>query len=108
MRQSEKVVARTPPVPDHTGNSVDGYSAGASRHQIDKERASPSSSTRRSAGPKLPSSFRTVRAVASYCAVSSKTVRRWIDDGDLIAHRLGRALRIADDDLQAFLRRHRG
>ena len=38
-----------------------------------------------------------IREVAEYCAVSDKTVRRWIDRRQLRAHRLGRQWRIAPD-----------
>jgi excisionase family DNA binding protein len=41
--------------------------------------------------------------VAEYCAVSDKTVRRWIDRKQLRAHHLGRQWRIASEDLESFL-----
>jgi excisionase family DNA binding protein len=41
--------------------------------------------------------------VAEYCAVSEKTVRRWIDSKQLRALRLGRQWRIAPEDLESFL-----
>jgi excisionase family DNA binding protein len=47
--------------------------------------------------------FRTVREVAALCRVSGRTVRRWIGEGELTVHRLGRRVLIADEDLQAFL-----
>lgn len=62
----------------------------------------------RSADLKPPSGFRTVAEVARYCGVSEKTVRRWNAAGELRVHRLGRSIRVADEDLQAFLRRQRG
>ena len=43
-----------------------------------------------------------IREVAEYCAVSDKTVRRWIDRKQLRAHQLGRQWRIAPDDLETF------
>nr|WP_237180370.1 helix-turn-helix domain-containing protein [Roseomonas haemaphysalidis] len=46
--------------------------------------------------------------VATRLAVSTKTVRRSITQGDLRVHRLGRQIRISEEDLQAFLARHRG
>jgi excisionase family DNA binding protein len=46
--------------------------------------------------------------VAARLAVSTKTVRRSITQGDLRVHRLGRQIRISEEDLQAFLARHRG
>lgn len=52
----------------------------------------------------LPSiQFHTVAEVANQLKVSEKQVRRWIGAGELVAHRLGRQLRIADSDLRAFL-----
>ena len=38
--------------------------------------------------------------VAGICGVSTKTVRRWIERGDLAVHRLGHQLRVAPDDLE--------
>jgi len=49
----------------------------------------------------------TITDVADRLQVSSKTVRRWIDAGDLVAHRLGRQLRISEQDLQVFIRSRR-
>ena len=55
------------------------------------------------AGPR----FFTIAAVAALLAVSVRTVRRWIRRGDLVAHRFGMAVRIADSDLRAFIARQR-
>lgn len=49
-----------------------------------------------------------VAEVAARLAVSTKTVRRSITQEDLRVHRLGRQIRISEEDLQAFLARHRG
>ena len=46
----------------------------------------------------------TVSEVAEVCRVSDRTVRRWIERGELPAHRLGRQLRISEKDLKIFLR----
>jgi len=43
----------------------------------------------------------TIPEVADYLKISTKTVRRWIDRGDLHAYRVGRQLRIAEEDLSA-------
>ncbi len=51
--------------------------------------------------------FYTVREVAANLLVSEKTVRRWIDVGELTAHRLGRQIRISEADLLAFIRTRR-
>ena len=52
--------------------------------------------------------FYTVAQIAEILDVSQRTVRRWIDSGELIAHRLGRNLRISGGDFDAFLIRRRG
>lgn len=46
----------------------------------------------------------TITDVAEVLQVSTKTVRRWIANGDLPAHRLGRQWRIAPAELERFLR----
>ena len=48
-----------------------------------------------------------VESVAELLDVSTKTVRRWIDQKLLPVHRLGRQLRISEPDLAAFLVRAR-
>lgn len=45
----------------------------------------------------------TVEEVARRLNTSTKTVRRRIADGDLPVHRIGRAHRISETDLQTFL-----
>jgi len=45
----------------------------------------------------------TVKAVAEALDVSSRTVRRWIENGDLAVHRVDSVVRVAEDDLRAFL-----
>ena len=49
----------------------------------------------------------TIGQTAEVLQVSTKTIRRWIKNGDLIAHRFGRQLRIGESDLQAFIRMRR-
>ena len=44
---------------------------------------------------------------ADQLGVSEKTIRRTIQRGDLVAHRIGRLLRIAEGDLAAFVAQHR-
>jgi excisionase family DNA binding protein len=48
-----------------------------------------------------------VEEVARLLDVCTKTVRRWICRGDIHVHRVGRNLRIAEEDLQTFLNRNR-
>jgi len=50
----------------------------------------------------------TLEQVSERLQVSVKTVRRWIDAGDLVTHRFGRGLRVSEDDLQVFIRMRRG
>jgi excisionase family DNA binding protein len=52
--------------------------------------------------------FFTIGEVAERLRVATRTVRRWIEAGDLVAHRIGGVLRIAESDLRAFLALHRG
>lgn len=56
---------------------------------------------------KLPTCL-TVREAAEQLSVSDKSIRRWISAGALRHHRLGAAIRIAEEDLAAFFaaRRH--
>lgn len=50
----------------------------------------------------------TIADVALRLQVSTKTVRRWIGAGALPVHRLGRLLRISEQDLAVFLARQHG
>lgn len=50
-----------------------------------------------------PSRMRPIRGVAEFFGVSVKTVRRWIESGELKAHQLGRQWRIAPEDIERFL-----
>ena len=54
----------------------------------------------------LPTLF-TLDQTAEVLQVSTKTIRRWIKNGDLIAHRLGGQWRISETDLQSFIRMRR-
>lgn len=45
--------------------------------------------------------------VAQQLGVSTKTIRRWLLAGYLSCHRLGRQIRIAEDELAAFIRNSR-
>jgi excisionase family DNA binding protein len=51
--------------------------------------------------------FFTVNEVAEIVGVSVRTVRRWITSRDLVAHHIGAVVRIAENDLKAFLAQHR-
>jgi len=50
----------------------------------------------------------TIIDIALRLQVSTKTVRRWIDAGALPVHRLGRLLRVSEQDLAVFLARQHG
>ena len=54
----------------------------------------------------LPTLF-TIKQTAKLLNASTKTIRRWIDAGDLIAHRIGHQFRISEPDLQAFIKTRR-
>lgn len=49
----------------------------------------------------------TVNQAADLLQVSARTIRRWMTEGDLASHQLGRCRRIAQPDLEAFLRQRR-
>jgi len=51
-------------------------------------------------------SYQTVKEVADRLKVGEATVRHWIREGDLRAIDIGKGWRIADTDLDAFLRAH--
>ena len=49
-----------------------------------------------------PPDFLTVDQVAARLGVSVKTIRRWVQNGDLAHHRFGRQVRISPTDLRSF------
>lgn len=49
----------------------------------------------------------TINEVARREAVSARTVRRQIENGDLPYYRIGRAIRVSEEDLAAMLKRAR-
>ena len=51
-----------------------------------------------------PETLLKIEDVATLCRVSEKTVRRWIDAGDLPAAKLGAQWRIRPRDLELFIR----
>ncbi len=55
----------------------------------------------------VPKAFYSVAEVADLLGVNKRTIRRWIDQGKLVAHRFGRQLRISRADLEAFVRLRR-
>ncbi len=57
--------------------------------------------------PKPSHSFHSIQSIALMLDVSTKTVRRWIKAGDLVAHRLGNQWRVSDPDLDTFIKLRR-
>lgn len=49
----------------------------------------------------------TLEEAADFVALSGRTLRRKIKDGDLMAHKFGRLWRISEKDLRAFIEQHR-
>jgi len=47
--------------------------------------------------------FYSIEDVADSLDVSTRTVRRWVKSGDLVAHRFGHLTRISEADFAAFL-----
>lgn len=64
---------------------------------------SSSTSPRRNALARPPAKLLTVHQTAEILSVCAKTVRRLITAGTLRAMRVGRAVRISEDDLQVYL-----
>lgn len=54
-----------------------------------------------------PVAFFTERTLASFLAVSDRTIRNWIRRGELPSYKLGAARRIDPADVDDFLARHR-
>jgi len=52
--------------------------------------------------PPIPTCLK-IDEVAERLSVCDKTVRRWISSGELHHHRLGSAIRVLEEDLNAFL-----
>ena len=55
--------------------------------------------------PATPRRFLSPRQVAEHLGVCRETIYRLLARGELAATRVGSALRIASDDLEAYLRR---
>ena len=57
--------------------------------------------------PPLPPQLLSIGDVADTLQVSDKTVRRWIERGEMPIHRVGRQIRISAADLATFVRARR-
>ncbi len=55
-----------------------------------------------------PKQFYSLPEVANRYDVSIRTIRRWVDAGELISHRFGRQLRVSAEDLKTFEKLRRG
>ncbi len=80
-----------------------------SSQQHEREDEKHPSRRRRSTTNLVPTTFNffAVDEVAAALSLSTRSVRRLIDDGKLPVHRFGRAVRIAEADLKLFLALHR-
>ena len=58
--------------------------------------------------PKSNMRFCTIKEIAEYVGASTRTVRRRIDRGLLVAYWINGLVRISEADFQAFLATHRG
>ena len=76
------------------------------QHDRDAE-AAPSGRVRGRRHRDYQFKFLTIAEVAERLNVATRTVRRWIEAGDLVVHKVGNVVRIADGDLRGFLNRHR-
>jgi excisionase family DNA binding protein len=47
--------------------------------------------------------FYTIAQVADLLVVSTRSVRRWVARGELLAHKFGRQIRISELNLRAFV-----
>ncbi len=52
--------------------------------------------------------FFTLADIADRYDVNTRTVRRWVIAGELIAHRFGRQMRVSVEDLKTFEKLRRG
>lgn len=57
--------------------------------------------------PKSPPKFYTIEQIAECVGVCDRTVRRWIENGLLVAYRFNGLVRISEADFQAFQAAHR-
>jgi excisionase family DNA binding protein len=57
--------------------------------------------------PTPPAKFHTIEQIAKSVEASTRTVRRWIAERILIAHRINGLVRISEADFRAFLASHR-
>lgn len=51
--------------------------------------------------PKMASRLWTIKQASEYTQLSARTLRRYIAEGRLVAYRMGRAIRLKQEDLDA-------
>ena len=75
-----------------------------------RKQSRPRSGNGRSLGPGTTPQQRllTVKDVADQLGVSVRSVSRWVESRALVAHKLGRLVRVGELDLREFLARRRG
>jgi excisionase family DNA binding protein len=71
------------------------------RHQAPSSRRAPGSNSRSSKSRVTPGYF-SVEDTARYFQVSSRTVWRWVDRGELACHRFGRRVLVSAEDMATF------
>ena len=86
---------------DDSGRPDGGTAAGC------RSRTTQPLKDRSSVAAKRSDGFFTVADVADTLNVSTRTVSRWIAEGELPVHRFGAAVRIAERDLRTFIAAHR-
>ena len=93
------------PKPAVPASSAPNAGCTGSEHPIDTPSAGGRSDTVRLSGgrTRLPGRLFSVPEAADQLGISEKSVRRAIDRGDLVKHRIGRLVRISEQDLAAFV-----
>ena len=56
---------------------------------------------------KASTKFYTIQQIADFMEASTRTVRRWIENKLLVAHKIDGLVRISEADFQLFLAAHR-
>lgn len=75
--------------------------------RVSYPKGNPTMNASTPASRREPARLLTVDAVAARLDLSTKTVRRLIASGDLVACRIRRAVRVSEDDLKSFLAQRR-
>jgi len=100
---TDHTAATGPKFDDSPGASAPANAVIHNGRVVSRRKAASAARWGRAGLPRLLS----IGAVAAGLDLSEKTVRRWIDNGSLPHHRVGRQIRIAEHDLRDFLARSR-